>query len=85
MVDIKKIKAPKERRYGSPCYHEVQAFLNCLKTNDYDDSKCRGEIQAMTRCSDALLAKAKENKGRHKVTTNYHLQRLAQAVLNKKK
>mmetsp|Transcript_4956 Transcript_4956/g.8176 ORF Transcript_4956/g.8176 Transcript_4956/m.8176 type:complete len:87 (-) Transcript_4956:450-710(-) len=84
-VDIKKVKAPRERRFGSPCYHEVQGFLNCLKSSDFDDTKCRSEYNALMRCSDALAVKAAENKGRHKPSTNYHLQRLARAVLQKSK
>jgi hypothetical protein len=83
-LDMTGIKAPRvpESRRVKPCALEINELYNCIK-GDYAtaDARCADKFRALELCSQSTLAA--RNQGRHKVTTNFHLQRLAREVITK--
>jgi hypothetical protein len=81
-LDLTGIKAPRETRRVKPCALEISELFQCIK-GEYPtmNERCADKLRALEVCSQSTLALS--NQGRHKATTNYHLQRLAREVLVK--
>ncbi len=76
------IKAPRDSRRVKPCALEINDLYNCIKGEHLTaHERCADKFRALELCSQSTLALG--NQGRHKATTNYHLQRLAREVITK--
>ncbi len=76
------IKAPRDTRRVKPCALEVSELFLCIK-GEYQtaNERCADKFRALEACSQSM--RELSIKGRHKATTNYHLQRLAREVIVK--
>jgi hypothetical protein len=85
-LELTGIKAPRvpDSRRVKPCSLEVSELFLCIK-GEYQTAteRCADKFRALEMCSQST--QALHIKGRHKATTNYHLQRLAREVLVKGK
>mmetsp|Transcript_23513 Transcript_23513/g.41564 ORF Transcript_23513/g.41564 Transcript_23513/m.41564 type:complete len:83 (-) Transcript_23513:238-486(-) len=82
MVEISKVRAPKDWRNTRTCAREMNALLTCWRRTNYEDGNCTAEVRALDVCFERTPMKSKKA---HKPTTNFHLQRLAKSVINKVK
>lgn len=57
-----------------PCFEQSQALFQCMKENDYDDTKCQKERAALDNC---LGSQAEQGQNQRGSSINYHLLRLS--------